>query len=92
MGNIGVLAGNDGIVLVDSQLVELGPKIEAALKTISDKPVKYVINAHWHGDHTGGNAYWGKTAVLIAAADLRLDADLHLRVGPAALVAMAADP
>lgn len=66
MGNIGVFAGNDGIVLVDSQLVELGPKIEAALKTISDKPVKYVINTHWHGDHTGGNAYWGKTAVLIA--------------------------
>ena len=66
MGNIGVFAGNDGIVLVDSQLVELGPKIDATLKTISDKPVKYVINTHWHGDHTGGNAYWGKTAVLIA--------------------------
>jgi len=66
MGNIGVFAGNDGIVLVDSQLVELGPKIDSALKTISDKPVKYVLNTHWHGDHTGGNAYWGKTAVLIA--------------------------
>jgi glyoxylase-like metal-dependent hydrolase (beta-lactamase superfamily II) len=66
MGNIGVFAGDDGIVLVDSQLVELGPKIDAALKTISDKPVKYVLNTHWHGDHTGGNAYWGKTAVLIA--------------------------
>jgi cyclase len=66
MGNIGVFAGNDGLVLVDSQLVELGPKIEAALKAISDKPVKYVINTHWHGDHTGGNAYWGRTAILIA--------------------------
>jgi cyclase len=66
MGNIGVFAGNDGIVLVDSQLVELGPKIDAALKTISDKPVKYVLNTHWHGDHTGGNAYWGKTSILIA--------------------------
>jgi cyclase len=66
MGNIGVFAGDDGIVLVDSQLVELGPKIDAALKTISDKRVKYVLNTHWHGDHTGGNAYWGKTAVLIA--------------------------
>lgn len=66
MGNIGVFAGDDGIVLVDSQLVELGPKIEAALKTVSDKPVKYVLNTHWHGDHTGGNAYFGKTAVLIA--------------------------
>jgi len=66
MGNIGVFAGNDGVVLVDSQLVELGPKIDSTLKTISDKPVKYVLNTHWHGDHTGGNAYWGKTAVLIA--------------------------
>jgi cyclase len=66
MGNIGVFAGSDGIVLVDSQLVELGPKIDAALKTISDKPVKYVLNTHWHGDHTGGNAYWGKASVLIA--------------------------
>src|SRR5215469_4976543 len=71
MGNIGVFAGSDGIVLVDSQLVELGPKIEAALKTISDKPVKYVMNTHWHGDHTGGNAYWGKTAVIIAQDDVR---------------------
>ena len=42
MGNIGVFAGSDGIVLVDSQLVELGPKIDESLKTISDKPVKYV--------------------------------------------------
>src|ERR1700747_3675060 len=66
MGNIGVFAGDDGILLVDSQLVELGPKVEAALKTVSDKPVKYVLNTHWHGDHTGGNAYFGKTAVLIA--------------------------
>lgn len=66
MGNIGVFAGDDGIVLVDSQLVDLGPKIDAALKTISEKPVKYVLNTHWHGDHTGGNAYWGRTAVLIA--------------------------
>ncbi len=66
MGNIGVYAGDDGMVLVDSQLLELAPKIEAALKTVSDKPVKYVINTHWHGDHTGGNAYWGKTALLVA--------------------------
>src|SRR5580692_4028637 len=66
MGNIGAFVGDDGIVLVDAQLVELGPKIEAALKTISDKPVKYVLNTHWHGDHTGGNAYFGKTAVIIA--------------------------
>ena len=55
MGNIAAFVGDDGILLVDSQLVELGPKIEAALKTVSDKPVKYVLNTHWHGDHSGGN-------------------------------------
>jgi glyoxylase-like metal-dependent hydrolase (beta-lactamase superfamily II) len=66
MGNIGAFFGDDGILLVDSQLVELGPKIDAALKTISDKPVKYVLNTHWHGDHTGGNAYWGKTTIRVA--------------------------
>ena len=71
MGNIGAFVGDDGIVLVDSQLVELGPKIEAALKTVSDKPVKYVLNTHWHGDHTGGNAYFGKTAITIAQDNVR---------------------
>jgi glyoxylase-like metal-dependent hydrolase (beta-lactamase superfamily II) len=71
MGNIGAFVGDDGIVLVDAQLVELGPKIEAALKTISDKPVKYVLNTHWHGDHTGGNAYFGKSAIIIAQDNVR---------------------
>lgn len=71
MGNIAAFVGDDGILLVDSQLVELGPKIEAALKTVSDKPVKYVLNTHWHGDHTGGNAYFGKTAIIIAQDNVR---------------------
>src|SRR6266550_89339 len=71
MGNIAAFVGDDGILLVDSQLVDLGPKIEAALKTISDKPVKYVLNTHWHGDHVGGNAYFGKTAVIIGQDNVR---------------------
>jgi glyoxylase-like metal-dependent hydrolase (beta-lactamase superfamily II) len=70
-GNIGAYVGDDGIVLIDTEQVQLGPKIEAALKTISDKPVKYVLNTHWHGDHTGGNAYFGKTAIVIAQEDVR---------------------
>jgi len=70
-GNIGAYVGDDGIVLVDTEQVQLGPKIEAALKTISDKPVKFVLNTHWHGDHTGGNAYFGKTAIIIAQDDVR---------------------
>src|SRR5437868_10356703 len=53
-GNIGVSVGDDGIVIVDDQFAPLAEKIRAALKGITDKPVKFVINTHWHGDHTGG--------------------------------------
>jgi len=70
-GNIGAYVGDDGIVLIDAEQVQLGPKIEAALKTVSDARVKYVLNTHWHGDHTGGNAYFGKSAVIIAQDDVR---------------------
>lgn len=70
-GNIGAYAGDDGIVLIDAEQVQLGPKIEAAMKTVSQAPVKYVLNTHWHGDHTGGNAYFGESAVIIAQDDVR---------------------
>ncbi len=70
-GNIGAYVGDDGIVLIDTEQVQLGPKIDAALKTVSQSPVKYVLNTHWHGDHTGGNAYFGKTAMIIAQDDVR---------------------
>jgi cyclase len=70
-GNIGAYVGDDGIVLIDTEQVQLGPKIEAALKTISAQPVKFVLNTHWHGDHTGGNAYFGKTALIFAQDDVR---------------------
>ena len=81
-GNIGAYVGDDGIVLIDTEQVQLGPKIEAALKTVSDKPVKYVVNTHWHGDHTGGNAYFGKYAVIIAQDDVRtMMQTLHDRQG-----------
>jgi cyclase len=70
-GNVGALASDDGWVLIDCEELEMGPKIEAALKAISDKPVKYVLNTHWHGDHTGGNAYFGKTAILIGQDNMR---------------------
>lgn len=71
IGNIAVFVGDDGLAIVDSMLVELGPKIDAALKTISDKPVKYLINTHSHGDHTGGNVNFGKTAIIIGQDNLR---------------------
>ena len=71
IGNMAVFASDDGLLIVDSMLVELGPKIDAALKTISDKPVRYLINTHSHGDHTGGNVNFGKTAIIVAQDNLR---------------------
>jgi cyclase len=70
-GNVGAFISDDGSVLIDCEELQLGPKLEAAVKSISDKPVKYVLNTHWHGDHTGGNAYFGKTAVIIAQDNMR---------------------
>jgi glyoxylase-like metal-dependent hydrolase (beta-lactamase superfamily II) len=58
-GNIGASVGDDGIVIVDDEFLPLADKIEAALKGISDKPIKVVLNTHWHGDHTGGKStFW----------------------------------
>src|SRR5688572_31008605 len=65
-GNIGVSIGSDGIVMIDDQYAPLAPKIEAALMTISPGPVRLVLNTHFHGDHTGGNEHFGKTAPIVA--------------------------
>src|SRR4051812_20906322 len=70
-GNIGVSVGEDGIVIVDDQFAPLAEKIRAALKGITDKPVKFVINTHWHGDHTGGNPQFGETSTIIAQTNVR---------------------
>lgn len=68
-GNIGVSVGEDGIVIVDDQFAPLAPKIQAALKGITDKPVRFVLNTHYHGDHTGGNTEFGKNGSTIIAHD-----------------------
>jgi cyclase len=70
-GNIGVSVGEDGIVIVDDQFAPLAPKIKAALKGISDKPVRFVINTHWHGDHVGGNGQFGTGSTIIAQENVR---------------------
>ncbi|MCA9401359.1 MAG: MBL fold metallo-hydrolase [Candidatus Omnitrophica bacterium] len=54
-GNIAISVGKDGIMMVDDQFAELHPKILAAIKDISIGPIEFVLNTHWHGDHTGGN-------------------------------------
>jgi glyoxylase-like metal-dependent hydrolase (beta-lactamase superfamily II) len=70
-GNIGVSVGEDGILIVDDQFAPLADKIQAALKGITDKPVKFVLNTHWHFDHTGGNPYFGQNAPIIAHENVR---------------------
>ena len=70
-GNIGVSVGDDGIVVVDDQYAPLTEKIQAALKGVTDKPVRFILNAHYHGDHTGGNAFFQKQAPVIAHDNVR---------------------
>ena len=70
-GNIGASVGDDGIVLVDDETAPLAEKIQAALRVISDKPVRFVINTHYHGDHIGGNAYFQRQAPVIAHDNVR---------------------
>src|ERR1051325_6358284 len=70
-GNIGASVGEDGIVIVDDQYAPLADKIQAALKGITEKPVRFIINTHYHGDHTGGNAYFQKQAPIIAHDNVR---------------------
>ncbi len=70
-GNIGVSIGEDGVVLIDDQFAPLAPKIRQALKGITDKPIKFVLNTHFHGDHTGGNAEFSSEAPIIAHENVR---------------------
>jgi cyclase len=70
-GNIAASVGEDGIVIVDDEFAPLAEKIAAALKNlgITDKPVRFVINTHYHGDHTGGNANFAKDGSTLIAQD-----------------------
>ena len=79
-GNIGVSVGEDGILLVDDQFEPLAPKIRAAVEGIvgasgasgaGGGKIKFVINTHWHGDHTGGNKVFGLEAPIIAHSNVR---------------------
>jgi cyclase len=70
-GNIGVCVGDDGILIVDSQFAPLADKIRAALKQLNNGNLKFLLNTHWHGDHTGGNPIFGKEATIIAHANVR---------------------
>ena len=75
-GNIGLITGADGAFIVDDQFAPLTDKIRAAIATVTDRPVRFVVNTHWHGDHTGGNERWGSAGSVIIAQD-----NVRLRMG-----------
>ena len=66
-GNLGVSTGVDGVVLIDDQYAPLTEKIRAAIAKLSPEPIRFVVNTHWHGDHTGGNENLGRGGALILA-------------------------
>ena len=70
-GNIGVSVGDDGLLIVDDQFAPLADKIRAALKGLADKKLRFILNTHWHGDHTGGNVAFGPEATIIAQDNVR---------------------
>src|SRR6516165_8773893 len=72
-GNITVAVGSDGIIMVDGQFAPLHDKIKAAIAGISPLPIKYLINTHFHGDHTGGNeAFQNDGAIVVAQDNIRV--------------------
>ena len=68
-GNIVVSVGQDGVFMVDDQFAPLTEKIKGAISNITDQPVKFVINTHWHSDHTGGNENFGELGAIIVSHD-----------------------
>lgn len=68
-GNIGISTGEDGVFMIDDQFAPLSDKITAAIKTISPQPVKFLVNTHFHGDHSGGNANFEAAGAMIVAHD-----------------------
>jgi glyoxylase-like metal-dependent hydrolase (beta-lactamase superfamily II) len=68
-GNIGLSYGSDGNILIDDQYAPLTERILAAIRTLDPDPIRFVINTHWHGDHTGGNENVGRTGAVIVAHD-----------------------
>ena len=70
-GNIGVLATDKGLLLVDDKFAPLAEKIESAMKGLEDKDLKYIINTHFHGDHTGSNQFFSHKAPIFAHENVR---------------------
>jgi len=86
-GNITVAVGADGIIMVDGQFAPLSDKIKAAIKAISPLPVKYLVNTHFHGDHTGGNANFAKDGTIVVAHD-----NIRVRLAAGTVSALTGQP
>jgi glyoxylase-like metal-dependent hydrolase (beta-lactamase superfamily II) len=90
-GNVAVLVGDDGVLVVDDEYASLAPKIRAAIGALSKRPLRFVVNTHWHGDHTGGNEPLAASGALLVAHDnvrKRMSAEQTIevfgqKVGPA---------
>src|SRR5512140_2109959 len=92
-GRIGVLAGPDGIFMVDSQYAQITDKVAAAIRKISPEPIRFLVNTHVHPDHTAGNANFVKMGALLFAREELREEMLHPPARPgAANAASAADP
>jgi len=79
-GNIGVFVGEDGVFMIDDQFAPLSDKIKSAIKDLTDKEIIYLVNTHWHGDHTGGNENFGNDGAIIVAHEnvrKRLSTEQH---------------
>ena len=80
-GNVGVFSGEDGVVLIDDSMAPLTEKLLAEVAEISDRPIKFAINTHWHFDHTGGNEALGESGTIVVAHDnvrQRMSVDVFL--------------
>jgi glyoxylase-like metal-dependent hydrolase (beta-lactamase superfamily II) len=91
-GRIGVLAGPDGVLMIDSQYAQLGDKVLAAVRKISDAPIRYLVNTHIHRDHTAGNAYFAKQGAAIFAREELRDGMVRLSKAPNAAGNPVANP
>jgi len=77
-GNLGLCIGEDGVFMIDDQYAPMTPAIRQAVAQLTDKPVRFVLNTHWHSDHTGGNENFGELGAVIVAHDnvrVRLSSD-----------------
>lgn len=71
-GNIGVCSGSDGVLMIDDQFEALAEKIQSAIDAITKSPLRFVLNTHYHGDHTGGNPAFGRKAPILAQENVRV--------------------